>query len=326
MGLFGSIDHRPATFNNPPGTRRAIWDWDDQLYTGSIPEVTNTYNVVGNCNEYGLCITETTFGGLSSLDGHGTGAIMSYGDLIFTTLTRAKTAREAISVMANLCDLYGYESNGESFGVGDGTEVWLMELVGVGVWSNVSKGKGAHWVASKVPAGYVGSTANQARTRTFAQNSPDVIFSEGIVEFAQAIGAYPASGAAAAFDFTAAFDPISFGGARFGEARVWNILNPACGGCLDGHLDFAQGYNLSNPMPLFVPVARKLTLNASFELMRTAFEGTWFDNTGTTRPDVGAQSGNSPYRFRPLVWTSGAHQYLNERELFVRAWERRVCS
>ena len=51
------------------------------------------------------------------------GAIMSYGDLIWTTLTRARTAREAISVMDFLCTSYGYESEGESFGVGDPTEV-----------------------------------------------------------------------------------------------------------------------------------------------------------------------------------------------------------
>jgi hypothetical protein len=38
----------------------------------------------------------------------------------------------------------------------------------------------------------------------------------------------------------AAYDPISFTSARFCEARVWNLLNPACGGCLEAHLDFAQ--------------------------------------------------------------------------------------
>ena len=59
--------------------------------SGEIPEVEQTYNVVGNVNEHGLIIGETTFGGLASLDGHGSSAIMDYGSLIWVTLQRAKT-------------------------------------------------------------------------------------------------------------------------------------------------------------------------------------------------------------------------------------------
>ena len=244
-----------------------------QVYTGSIPEVNHTLNVVGNVNEAGVIITETTFGGRSDLAG---GGIMSYGDLIFTTLQRAHTAREAIATMDALCTAYGYFSNGESFGVGDGSEVWLLELVGKGKY-----GKGCVWVASKVPDGYVTATANQARTETFNQNDPDnVLFAADVVTFAQSIGAYPPTAPASNFSFRDAYDPISFGGARFAEARVWALLNPVCGGCLDGHLDYAQGYNLSNSMPLMVKAAAKLTLNDTYKAMRSHFEGTWFDNTG----------------------------------------------
>jgi len=42
---------------------RDIWDWDGSFFLGSIPEVNHTYNVVGNMNEHGLVIGETTFGG-----------------------------------------------------------------------------------------------------------------------------------------------------------------------------------------------------------------------------------------------------------------------
>ncbi len=142
----------------PVNLRGQIWDWDGQYYTGAIPEVEHTYNVVGNVNEWGVTITETTFGGRSDLAGQGTGAIMSYGDLMWTTLSRAKTAREAISVMDFLVQTYGYESSGESFGVGDPTEVWLVEMIGKGKYNN---GKGAVWVASRVPDGYATATANQ---------------------------------------------------------------------------------------------------------------------------------------------------------------------
>jgi hypothetical protein len=65
VGLFGSIDLRPAT-THAPGSMRAVWDSDSQLYTGQIPQVNATYNVVGNTNEYGVIITETMFGGLQA--------------------------------------------------------------------------------------------------------------------------------------------------------------------------------------------------------------------------------------------------------------------
>ena len=312
---FGSLDLRPAK-DHLPNSFREVWDWDSQLYTGRIPEVPHTLNVVGNINEVGVAIIETTWGGRADLDGHGTGAIMSYGDLMFTTLQRATTAREAIRVMDELVQTYGYESDGESFGVADGDEVWLMELVGKGKY-----GKGAVWVASRVPEGMVGSTANQARTTTFAQNDPaNVLFSPDVVSFAKQIGAYPANAPDADFNFREAYDPITFGGARFGEARVWNIFHEVCGDCVNEHLDFALGYNLSNSMPLFVPVVKKLSLLDTVGAMRTHFEDTFFDNRGLilNRSDVGANSGHSPYRFRPLVWQHNNESWLNERTVGIQ--------
>ena len=316
VSLFGSLDLRLAA-NHAPGDQRQVWDWDDQHWTGMIPQPPHTFNVVGNSNEWGVIITETTFGGRSDLDGHNTGAVMSYGDLIWTTLERSKSAREAIQTMDALCTAYGYESNGESFGVGDSKEVWLLELVGKG--KHVPGARGCIWVASKIPSGYVGATANQARTETFVQNDPNnVLFAPDTISFAKSIGAYPVAAPDADFNFREAYDPITFGGARFGEARVFALFNSVCGGCVQQHLDFAQGYNLTNSMPLFVPVASKLSLNGTIWAMHTHFEGSWFDNRGLERPDVGAGQGHSPYRFRPLTWSFNNATYLNERTVGVQ--------
>ena len=89
-----------------------------QQYLGNISEVNQTYNVVGNVNEFGLCIGESTFGGLE-LFAKQLGAVVDYGSLIYITLQRAKTAREAISIMVALMDEYGYASEGESFSIAD---------------------------------------------------------------------------------------------------------------------------------------------------------------------------------------------------------------
>ena len=310
--LYGSLGHYPAA-DHPPGALREIWDWDGSFYLGSIPEVSHTYNVVGNANEHGLIIGETTFGGLEALGGAGTGAIMDYGSLIWVTLQRAKTARAAIAIMDSLCQTYGYASEGESFSIADGEEVWLMELIGKG------KEKGAVWVAQRVPEGYIGSTANQARITTFPRDDPaNCLFAKDVVSFAQSHGLFPKDASEASFSFSDTYDPVTFGGVRLGEARVWNIFQPASGGAFGEYLDYAQGKNLSHRMPLFARVAHKLTVNDTMELMRTHFEDTWFDTRGLSRDDVGAGSGNSAYRWRPLQWSSGGKHYVNERTVGVQ--------
>lgn len=97
--------------------------------------------------------------------------------MIYITLQRAKTAREAIHVMSTLVSEYGYASEGESFSISDPHEVWVMDWIGkrIGLNSSMvdcSLGKGKHekgavWVARRIPDGMVCAHANQARITTF---------------------------------------------------------------------------------------------------------------------------------------------------------------
>ena len=57
---------------------------------------------------------------------------MDYGSLIYVTLQRATTAREAIRTIVELADTWGYASEGESFSIADTEEVWVMDLIGRG--------------------------------------------------------------------------------------------------------------------------------------------------------------------------------------------------
>ena len=75
------------------------------------------------------------------------------------------------------------------------------------------------------------------------------------------MGHYPKNAPAKDFDFAAAYDPLSFSGARFCEARVWNIFAKLTDG-MEDYLDYAQGYNLTNPMPLFIKPSKKMAVNA----------------------------------------------------------------
>jgi len=321
--LYGSIGLYPK-MSHPPNASREIWDWDDSVFLGVIPEATETFNVVGNANEHGMVMGETTFGGLPELDSHGTGGIMDYGDLIWIALQRTKRCVDAIKLIDALVQEHGYASDGESFSCVDGNEAWLMELIGKGKFE-----KGAVWVAQKVPDGAILAHANQARTTTFDQNDPDnVMFSPDVVNFARKIGRYPADASDADFDFSAAYDPVTFSGARHGEARVWDIYRLLLGKTDEAagkefeekYLDYVRGYDLtSGRMPLFLHPPEgsakfSLTVADAMSLMGTRLEGTWFDNRGIDRPDVGAGSGHSAYRWRPLIWkdTKG-DEFVNER-------------
>ncbi|PLX03364.1 MAG: dipeptidase, partial [Marinilabiliales bacterium] len=157
--LYGELYYRPAA-DYPDGAMVDIYEWDTGKYLGKIPQVKHTYSVVGNVNEHQLAIGETTYGGRSEL--HDSTGIIDYGNLIYLTLQRAKTAREAIKVMSELVTNYGYYSSGESISIADANEAWIMEIIGKGPGN-----KGAVWVARQIPDGYICAHANQARITTF---------------------------------------------------------------------------------------------------------------------------------------------------------------
>ncbi len=109
--LYGELYYRPAaTF--PEGTMFEVEEWDTGRKLGKIKQVAKTYSVVGNINEYQVAISETTFGGREELV--DTNGIIDYGSLIYIALQRSKTAREAIKVMVELTNEYGYFSGGKA--------------------------------------------------------------------------------------------------------------------------------------------------------------------------------------------------------------------
>jgi len=102
--LYGELYHWAAA-KYPKGTMLKVYEWDSNKYLGEIEQATETYNVVGNMNEHQLVIGETTYGGREEL--RDSTAIIDYGSLIYITLQRAKTAREAIKVISELTNRYG---------------------------------------------------------------------------------------------------------------------------------------------------------------------------------------------------------------------------
>ncbi len=299
--LYGELYHWPAA-KYKEGAMLQIKEWDTGKPLGEIAQVAETYNVVGNMNEHQLAIGETTYGGRKELV--DTTGIMDYGSLIYVTLQRAKTAREAIQVMTDLVAEYGYYSSGESFSIADPNEVWIMEMIGKG-----GVEKGAVWVAQRIPDGYVSGHANQARITTIDfKDKENFIYAKDVVKFAEKMGYF--DGKKEEFSFSDVYAPLDFGGQRFCEARVWafyNIVNPEEA---KQYTDYAMGY-ADNRMPLYFKANKKLTHRDVQEVMRDHYEGTPMDMT----KDAGAGPYGVPYRWRGLTWEVDSVKYCNERAI-----------
>ena len=305
--LYGALYRSPAA-TWPAGTMLRVNEWDTGKYLGEIPQASVTYSTIGNMNEFGLIIGETTYGGLEELgDPNG---IMDYGSLIYITLQRAKTAREAIGVVAQLAADHGYASSGESFSIADPNEVWIMELQSKGKF-----GKGIVWVARRIPDGMVSAHANHPRITQFPKDDPEnCLYSPDVISFARENGFY--KGSDKDFSFSDVYAPLDFSGARGCEARVWSFFNRVADG-MDKYVDYAMGHNLTNRMPLWVAPREKVSPKQIFDMMRDHYEGTPMDMTR----DIGAGGHSLPYRWRPMNWQADAdgdgtpETYVNERAI-----------
>jgi Dipeptidase len=298
--MYGDLYHSPAA-KYPEGTMLEIFDFEEMRVRGKIKQALQTYNVVGNMNEFQLAIGETTFGGREELVNPE--GVLDYWSLIYITLQRAKTAREAIKIMTELVEEYGYGSSGESFSIGDPNEAWILEMVGKGPGK-----KGAVWVAYRIPDGYVSGHANQARITKFPQNDPDnCFFSPDVISFAREKGYY--TGSDTDFDFAEAYAPLDFGAIRFCDARVWSLFRRCTSG-MDKYLPYIRGESRER-MPLFVKPDSLLSVHDVMGLMRDHYDGTELDMT----VGIGSAPYGNPTRARPLVWKYQEESYFNERPI-----------
>lgn len=297
--LYGELYNQPAA-DHPQGAMRQIVDWDSGIHRGEIPEVAHTFATIGNMNEHGLTISESTWGGRHELEGSG---LIDYGSLIYITLQRARSAREAIKIMTDLVEKYGYASEGESFSIADPDEVWIMELIGKGTVD-----KGAVWVARRVPDGYISGHANHSRIHRFPLNDPETIYSPDVIDFARKQGYF--KGKDCEFDFSLAYAITDSGALRGCDARVWSYFNRFTDGGVDDFLGWIlQGSG--EPMPLWVKPTRKLSVQDLKWMMRDHFEGTPLDMT----KDIGAGPFDVPYRWRPMSFTVDSVDYTHERAI-----------
>ncbi|HZK97312.1 MAG TPA: C69 family dipeptidase [Prolixibacteraceae bacterium] len=307
--LYGELYFWPAA-DYPDGAMLDVVEWDTGKYMGKIPQVKHTYQVTGNMNENQVAIGETTYGGRKELATQKD-ALVDYGSLIYISLQRSKTAREAITVMTDLVKNFGYASSGESFSISDANEVWILEMIGKGEGQ-----KGAVWVAMRIPDGYISGHANQARITQFPLNDPkNCLYATDVISFAREKGWF--EGKNNEFSFSDTYAPVDFSGARFCDARVWSGFNKV-NKQMKQYESYAMGkvtYDANkvatNRMPLWIKPDSLLSLKDVMNMMRDHYEGTELDMT----KDPGTGPFGSPYRWRPMEWQVDSVTYVHERAI-----------
>lgn len=300
-GMFIGLAHYTAG-KYAKGEMREIIDWDTHKFHGKIPEAAETYNVIGNINEFQVTIGETTYGGREEMvDPSG---LIDYGSLIYIALQRSRTAREAIKVMTTLVQTYGYCSEGETFTICDPDEAWIMEMQGKGPGS-----KGAVWVARRIPDNAICAHANQSRIGKFdMKDKHNVMYAKDVIQFARLKGWF--SGKDKDFSWKQVYAAPNFEGRRFCEARVWAFFNHFTKG-FDRYLPWALGKDKdAEDMPLWVIPTKKLSVQDVQQAMRDHYEGTPLALDSTS---IGGGLWQMPYRPTPLIFSCNGKKYFNER-------------
>ena len=302
-GAFEPLRVIPAA-DHPAGSMHALYHYESGNYLGEIPEVAHTYGIVGLMNEHQLSIHETTYGGREELTDTVSGLI-DYGSLMVLGLQRSKTAREAIQVMTELTDKYGYESEGESFTIADPNEAWIMDMIGKGPGN-----KGTVWVAVRIPDDCISGHANQSRIHQFPlKDKKNCLYAKDVISFAKEKGYF--SGKDADFSFADSYAPLDFGGLRYCEARIWSYFNKWAAEDMSPYLAFAMGDTKGQVLPLYVKPKAPLSVQDVKDMMRDHYEGTPMDLT----QDIGMGAWEMPYRPTPLSFEVDGKKYFNERPI-----------
>ncbi len=298
---YGELHHSLARTYSA-GAKRQIIDWGTNEPRGWIPQASQTYNVVGNMNEHQVVIGETTWTGHPELADTVGNNLLDYGSLIYIALERATSAREAIKIMTELAETYGYVSTGETFSIADKNEAWMMEMIGKGAE------KGAVWIAVRIPDDAITAHANEPRIRKVnLKDKENVMYAKDLIPFARKRGYF--KGKDEDFSFADAFDGHAYSKRRSCDARVWSFLRRFASPEEDkAWFEWVTG-NSEEPMPMWIVPNHKVTLQELQERMRDHYEETPFAMT----EDPGAGPFNAPVRFRPMKYEVDGKKYTHER-------------
>ena len=267
----GGQTQRLVTDSRGPGYRNP--DEPANVPLGSIPQVRHTYAYIdanyGIMNEHQVSIGECTNKAKVHPMPEPGKRIFYSAELSRVALERSTTAREAIAVMGELIDTYGYYGTGETLLVADPEEGWVFEMAGYDL-----NGTDGVWMAQRVPDNGFFVAANQFRIREIREGADDMIFSANMFDAARANGWWrPEDGP---LDWARVYGDGEFHHPYYSLRRVWraqSLVAPSLDlpAWVDG--PFTRSY------PFAVVPDQKLSVQDVMAVHRDNYEGTEFDLT-----------------------------------------------
>ncbi len=238
------------------------WDRRKVKQVATIPQAKETYSFLNTAypclNEKQLAIGETTFVGPEELVNEN--GVFLIEELERIALERCSTARDAIKLIGELIEEYGYGDWGECITIADKKEVWQMEIVGEG-----PDKIGGVWAAQRIPEGHVGISANIARIGEINLKDKDhFMASKNIYSAAKKLERWDGK---ETFKFWKVYGGVEkpF---KIREFFVLNALAPSL------NLDFE-----ADELPFSVKPDIKVSVQDIMALYRETYEGTEYDMT-----------------------------------------------
>ena len=244
------------------------WDRRNVVEKGRIPAVKETFaylNTAYPClNEKQLAMGETTIVGRSELVNKE--GLFQIEELQRIALQRCSTSRDAVLLIGQLAEEYGYADVGECLTIADKNEIWQLEIFGSG------PGKpSAIWVAQRVPDNHVAVSANIPRiSKVDFNDNNNYLYSTNIRERCKELGLWNGKD-----DFV--FWKINNGKKPF-SIRDYFVLNA-----------LAPSLNLqydAEELPFSVKPDKKVSVRDILALYRETYEGTEWDQTKNLAVEV----------------------------------------
>ncbi|MDR3244376.1 MAG: C69 family dipeptidase [Elusimicrobiota bacterium] len=281
---------------------------------GYIPQVEHTYAYLdgnyGIINEHGLMFGECSNPALIVNEPELGKRIFYASELSRVALERAKTARQAIQIIGELIETYGYYGTGETLTVADSNEAWVIEM------APSPENRGGLWAAQKVPDGHFFIAAEEFRIREITADNPDQMYSKNLFEIAQKYKIRKPEDTNQDMDWLLTVGKGEYNHPYYSLRRIWRAFS-----LIAPSLNFSP-YVLdafTKNYPFSIKPDKKISLDKIKELYRDHYEGTEFDLT------KGAAAGawENPNRYL------GTYDPRGDREQNMKitgAWENPIAN
>jgi dipeptidase len=310
-GSLRPIMASPENYPRYVGTERKVKEYelencqagDDRCYNfvpmGFIPQVSHTFayfeQTYGAMNEKQVGIAESTCSGVYvgvSVEAGGK-ALLSVDQLSQIAMERSSTARQAVEIMGELSEKFGFygestsfEGGSESLIVTDPEEAWVFHILADPTQTS------SIWVAARIPDDSVAVVANMFTIRDVdLSDTVNYLGRQDMWEIAEEQGLWKQGEEK---DFTRTFSDGEYAHKYYSGRRMWGTFRILAPEYTSENLHPTYNNLKENkPYPFAVPVKTLLTLDDMKVVLRDWYNGTEY----STGDGISSGPFNTPDRF-----------------------------